>query len=351
MCREACRPLASLLLAITYIRIGALRVTETGYIEFLAVGREQFGIAHPDGISGSSRTHLHTHPTCHVLTKIHDITITILLDGHSFHLAHHLHIGRLRAVQATIRKRHPLGSQPFAVIISHRRPCTKLLSCIILFTVVFVVATDRTVAREFPILLIAADHLTSTVIVFDNQVQAHLRIAKLHDFIRFVVLTHGVETSITQHHADGIVCRQHRSDVKRIVEHSAPIVCRCRSHHLIAHLLSVDKQLIKSQSGDVYRSTLDTALSFKLRTEIAGAQATVGHFLVPCKRCIPTYPAARPMRLAQQSHSPGSRFAPFGFTIGRVDFHFPKATLVALQFLAPIRHVKGLVGIHPTGVP
>ena len=178
---------------------------------------------------------------------------------------------------------------------------SQLLAGVVLLTVVFVVAADGTVAGQLPVLLVAAHGLFRPVGILDDEVQPHLGIAELHNLVRLVVLAHGVVASVAQDHADG---GQHRGHVERVVEHRTPVIRRCGSQHLVAHLPAVDEQFVKPQTGDVQGGTLDAGFRLELRAEIACAQPTVCHLLVPGKGCIPAYPTAGPVGLSQQAHAP-----------------------------------------------
>ena len=207
-------------------------------------------------------------------------------------------------MQASVGKSHTLCGQPLAVVIADSRPCAQLLAGVVLLTVVFVVAADGTVAGQLPVFLVAAHGLFRPVGILDDEVQPHLGIAELHNLVRLVILAHGVVASVAQDHADGVVGSQHRGHVERVVEHRTPVIRRCGSQHLVAHLPAVDEQFVKPQTGDVQGGTLDAGFRLELRAEIACAQPTVCHLLVPGKGCIPAYPTAGPVGLSQQAHAP-----------------------------------------------
>ena len=87
-----------------------------------------------------------------------------------------------------------LGIQPRFVIIASHIPSSQLLAGIKHLTIVFVVATDRSIGSNLPF-LIGSYPLGSTIGKLDEEVDATLGVAKGHSLV-VLVLTHGEQTAI-----------------------------------------------------------------------------------------------------------------------------------------------------------
>ena len=79
-------------------------MAEIFHIQFRTVVLYPFGITYANRISRNGFRYVNTHPSCHILTEINHITVTILLEDSRLQRFHHFHVGSGIATKCTVRQ-------------------------------------------------------------------------------------------------------------------------------------------------------------------------------------------------------------------------------------------------------
>ena len=104
MIRKTGTPGGVVFFTVADIIIRTLAMAEIFHIQFRTVILYPFGITYANRISRSGFRYVNTHPSCHILTEINHITVTILLEDSRFQRFHHFHVGSGIAAECTIRQ-------------------------------------------------------------------------------------------------------------------------------------------------------------------------------------------------------------------------------------------------------
>ena len=320
--REGRTPKLSVLLAIADIDILREGIAEVVEIQ-TAVSLQFLGIFHTDGISLPA-TDLKTNPARHVLTKINDEGIVALLQTHrmsEFLLNHSPH--RLRH-QRTVRNGTALGFLPLAIVETSLGPTfqRQFPAGIILLAIILVVAADRTVEAQLPG-VVGSPGFSLSVLILHLHVDAAFRITEERSQV-CLLLSHRKHSAVAQFDGDGILLCQERSDIERIVVDGLAVIGWCRLQCLTAaHALSVDIELIDTESGNISHRPLHLAFCRKVLADIACRQSGVHAFLFSRLQVFQSNPGAAPFVLAEQPDGKELRFGPFRLAPVSGDTYLP----------------------------
>ena len=104
MVDECRRPLATLLLAVGNVCVGAFCIAQVGNVQ-TAVLLKSLGKAQADCIALGCRLNLNLEPSGHVLSHVDDVAVAAACLEHALrlYLLHHLHARRHGCAQSAVR--------------------------------------------------------------------------------------------------------------------------------------------------------------------------------------------------------------------------------------------------------
>ena len=343
-------PRLAVLLTIADIDILREGIAEVVEIQ-TAVSLQFLGIFHTDGITLPA-TDLETDPARHVLSEIYDECIVAMLQTYrmtEFLLNHSRH--RLRH-QRTVRNGTALGFLPLAIVETSLGPAFQRLfpAGIILLAIILVVAADRTIEAQLPC-IVGSPGFSLSVLILHLHVDAAFRITEKRRLV-CLLLSHRKHSSVAQFDGDGILLSQERSDIERIVVNSLAVIGWCRLQCLAAaHTLSVDVELIDTESGNISHRPLHLTFCRKVLADIACCQSGMHAFLFSRLQVFQANPGTAPFGFTEQSDGEELRFGPFRFSFIGSDTHLPVSLSATQQRLALIRNPQLFIAVAFTAIP
>ena len=195
MIREKRMPSVPLFLAGTNIFIFGFSISQI-IKEERAVSIQTFCILNFNTIS-CIPIHLQLHPTGCILTEINNKRAFIrLCNTLCRQFIHNIHIGHCLSSKSSNRDISTFSIAPFRIVIAYFSPLTKLFPCVIDLTIIFIIRTNRTFCRCFPMFR-SGYSLFCTVSIFQNNRNATFWETEKWCLI-MLVITHGNSTSITE---------------------------------------------------------------------------------------------------------------------------------------------------------
>ena len=380
------------LLAVADIHVGRAGVAQVLRIE-RAVSIQFLGIAHTDGVARLAVGH-QRHPARHVLAEVDDVGVGLAGQGlqflplygagdglgrlHQSVIVLHQHARRHLSAQLTGGDVGALGLEPLAVVVAHLGPAGHLHAGVVLLAVVFVVRADGTVGRHLPALVVGLQALGGAVVILHDDVDAALGQSE-DGYLVGLVLLHGEVAAVAEDDAEADGSRPSRrsrpsspssptpgpspvgrgvvgeslGDVVGVVVDGFAVVAGDGGEHVATDALTVDVELVKTQSGHEGGGTLDLCLlQFKLFAQVAGGHSGVETTLLAGLQTLQSYPVALPLRLVEQTGAEVVGVViPAGLALVGLHADVPPTVTVAAQRLAGVGNPQLLVALHPARVP